>query len=79
MNKRKLMVVTWQDHFDRSDWHSSDQISLKPWTIQTVGWVTAEDDIAIALSTGIAEKSDRFGYTMIILKATIVDSYEIVF
>ncbi len=76
--KRKLMVVTWLDHFDNANWHSLDEVSLKPWSIESIGWVIAEDDTMIVLGTGICKGRNRLGYSVSILKAVIVDSYEIV-
>ena len=81
MNGRKLMYVKWLDHFDNASWHRADAVDLTPWEVESIGWVTAENDDAIALSTGLIKRpvGDQSGYTMTILKATIVESYEVVF
>lgn len=78
MIERKLMVITWLDHFSNSFWHTVEPVDLEPLEVMSVGWVVDEDDTMIAISNGMTEGGKAFDTTSI-LKAVIKDSYEVVF
>ena len=78
MPDRKLMVVTWIDHFSRNAWHSVEPVDLEPLEVVSVGWSVGENDEMLALAHSLSN-IDRSTCTTSILQVAITDRYEVVF
>lgn len=78
MNDRRLMVVTWLDHFSRNGWRSVEDVDLEPMEVVSIGWVTGEDDVMLCLVNEVSD-GGQAGYAISILQSCIVDRYEVVF
>ena len=78
---RKLLVVKWMDHHSLSRWHDIDDgPDRKPLHVESVGWVTYEDDDYIWLSNSLTDhKVPDAIYTQAIMKCAIKDAFEVVF
>ncbi len=76
--KRRLVIVRWQDHFNRSGWHDADSPDLEPLIIETVGWVVGESDEMISLSPTITQNG-RTDFSESILKCAIEEVWEVSF
>ena len=87
--KRELRVVIWLDHWDESTWDKIE--TMVKWRdanypdggipVRSVGWVVGETDKAVGLMSveSCQPAGNKSGYTMWVLKATIVDQYELTF
>lgn len=69
----KLLYVTWIDSASPSDssWHKAEELNLEVLTCRTVGWLVAETNTSISLSSSVMENGALYG-TITIPKVALI-------
>lgn len=84
MDKFKLEMITWKDHWGRQEggWLALDQVpEPQPAIMKTVGWVIKENKDCILVSpdidTGVLDNQVKSNHEQLILKSCVVSRKKI--